>query len=54
MLTKEQLAGNLAALEEQLSDLTKDTHAVIGAIQNCHYLIGLCDAEPEEESSDSK
>ena len=49
MLTKDQLQANLDGLREQLGDLLKDVHAVTGAIQNCEYLMTLCDEEPSEE-----
>ena len=49
MLTQEQLWENLASLQEQLGDLGRDIHAVTGAIQNCEYLIVLCDEAPTEE-----
>ena len=49
MLTKEQLLENQAGLQEQLGDLQQDVIAVRGALQNCDYLITLCDEEPNEE-----
>ncbi len=52
MLTKEQLQENLADLEQQHADLMKDQYAVVGAIQNTHYLIGLCDSEPAEQRNE--
>ncbi len=56
MLSKQQLVDNLTELQEQLEshlELQEHHHknalAFQGAIQNCDYLIGLCD---EEESSE--
>ncbi len=53
MLTKEQLLENQVDLEEHLEQSTRDCIALRGALQNCEFLLRLCDAEPEEKSSEA-
>ena len=56
MLSKDQLLENKAQLVAKAEQLERDWTATTGAVQNCDYLIELCDevkedvVEPEEES----
>ncbi len=53
MLSKEQLLQNKAELVEKADQLERDWTSTTGAVQNCDYLIELCDEVKEESEEES-
>ena len=49
MLSKDQLLENKAQLVAKAEQLERDWTATTGAVQNCDYLIALCEGEIEEK-----